>query len=339
MDLALSKEQMAVAEVFDSFFEKSQSVQRTRTAGTSGFDRQLWQAMCEMGAAGIAISEQDGGAGAGLVDAALVCEEVSRHIAPVPYVETCVAARVLAAAGQSELLDDVLSGSAIATFSPRAAIHGTWHFVPNGAIAAVVIGMVDDQLVVSRPAQPQPVLPNLADLPIADCRIGDGPHTVIAAGEAAATVFACARDEWRVLSAAALVGMAAGALKTAVTYVKERTQFGVPLGSFQSIAHHLADCHAALDGARMLSQEAAWAFDQSTTDASTLAAMAFYFAAQTAEQVTGWSLHFHGGYGFMLEYDVQLFYRRAKAWSLLHGDREAILDEVAERVFTPAGAL
>ncbi|MDT5259476.1 MAG: hypothetical protein QOD10_4556 [Mycobacterium sp.] len=339
MDLALSAEQAAVADVFDSFFEKSQSIQRARNAGATGFDRQLWQAMCEMGAAGIAVSEQHGGAGAGLIDTSLVCEEVGRHIAPVPYVETCVSARLLALAGQTELLAGVLSGSVIATFSPRAAVDGTWRFVPNGAVAAAVIGMIDHELVISMPAEPGAALPNLGDLPVADLPTGDGPHIVIAAGAVAGTVFGRAHDEWRVLSAAGLVGMAAGALRTAVSYVKERTQFGVPLGSFQSIAHHLADCQAALDGARMLCREAAWALDQSTTDSSTLAAMAFYFAAQTAEQVTGWSLHFHGGYGFMLEYDVQLFHRRAKAWSLLHGDREAVLDEVADRVFIPAGAL
>jgi alkylation response protein AidB-like acyl-CoA dehydrogenase len=336
MQLALSEEQIAVQEVFDSFFEKSQTVQLARTTQTPGFDAALWRAMCGMGAAGIAIAEDDGGAGAGLLDAVLVCEQVGRHIAPVPYADSCVAARLLASAGLSQPLTAVLSGSEVATVSLRGSVAGTWPLVPSGAIAQRVIGLHGERLIAVGPAEPPPSLPNLADLPVADWSVQRGAETVIATGQQAAAAFHLALDEWRVLTAAQLVGMAATALQIGVTYVNERTQFGVLLGSFQSIAHHLADCQAAVDGARLLCQEAAWALDQPTSDASTLAAMAFYFAAQTAESVARWSLHFHGGYGFMLEYDIQLFYRRAKALSLLHGDREAILDEVADRLFTQA---
>lgn len=334
MELALSEEQIAVQEVFDSLFEKSQTVRLARTADSPGFDARLWRSMCEMGAPGIAIAEEQGGEGAGLADVALVCEQVGRHIAPVPYVDSCVAARLLAAADQSEPLAAMLSGSAVTTLSLRAAVAGTWSLVPSGAIAQRVVGLVDDRLIMVGPAEPPPSPSNLADLPVADWSVERGATTVIATGEQATAAFHQSLDEWRVLTAAQLVGIAASALQIGVSYVKERTAFDVPLGSFQSIAHHLADCQAAVEGARLLYQEAAWALDQPTSDASALAVMAFYFAAQTAESVARWSLHFHGGYGFMLEYDIQLFYRRAKAIALLHGDREAVLDEVAERVFS-----
>ncbi|ORA11653.1 acyl-CoA dehydrogenase family protein [Mycobacterium arosiense] len=336
MELALSEEQIAVQEVFGSLFEKSKAIELARSADPPGFDVRLWRTMCEMGAPGIAIAEASGGAGAGLVDAALVCEQVGRHIAPVPYVDSWVAARLLASADLSQPLAEVLSGSVLTTLSLRAAQAGTWKMVPSGAVAQRVIGMTGDDLVVVGPAGPPPGLPNLADLPVADWSAEGAEITVIATGQAAAATYERARDEWRVLTSAQLVGIAAAALQIGVAYVKDRTQFGAPLGSFQSIAHHLADCQAAVDGARLLCQEAAWALDQRTPEAESLAAMAFYFSAQTAEAVARWSLHFHGGYGFMLEYDVQLFYRRAKALSLLDGDRQGVLDVVADRIFSQA---
>ena len=117
------------------------------------------------------------------------------------------------------------------------------------------------------------------------------------------------------LTAAALAGLARAALDLGVAYVKERHQFGVPIGSFQTIQHRLADLHTAVDGARLLALEAADALDDARDpDGPALAAMALEFCGQVAEDAAAASLHFHGGYGFMLEYDVQLYVRRAKAW-------------------------
>ncbi len=98
-------------------------------------------------------------------------------------------------------------------------------------------------------------------------------------------------------------------------YVTEREQFGVPIGSFQSLQHALADVSVALDGAQLLARKAAWARDAGGEDAPELAAMAFLFAAEHAQRTSERVLHFHGGYGFMEEYDIQLFYRRAKGWA------------------------
>ena len=93
----------------------------------------------------------------------------------------------------------------------------------------------------------------------------------------------------------------------------------MPIGSFQAIQHTLADVSVALDGAQLLVRKAAWALDTGNADAATLAAYAFLFAAEHAQRATERVLHFHGGYGFMQEYDIQLFYRRAKGWPLVLG--------------------
>jgi alkylation response protein AidB-like acyl-CoA dehydrogenase len=153
---------------------------------------------------------------------------------------------------------------------------------------------------------------------------------VLAQGIRAHRCYAVAKDEWLVLTASSLVGLARGALDLGVGYVTERRQFDRPIGSFQSVAHRLADAATRVDGARLLAQEAAYAGDQRTDSASTLASMAFAFAAETARAVTTEALHFHGGYGYMMEYDIQMYFRRAMALALLAGGVGASYQRVVE---------
>ena len=131
------------------------------------------------------------------------------------------------------------------------------------------------------------------------------------------TLYEHARSEWRALTGAALVGLGLGALGITREYVTERHQFGRAIGSFQAIQHTLADVAVALDGAQLLARKAAWAFDTDREDTDDLAAMALLFAAEHAQHAAERGLHFHGGYGFMQEYDIQLYYRRAKGWPLV----------------------
>jgi alkylation response protein AidB-like acyl-CoA dehydrogenase len=128
-----------------------------------------------------------------------------------------------------------------------------------------------------------------------------------------------------------------------------RYQFGVPIGSFQAVQHGLADLPALIDGARLLTHKAAWAGDEpgpgvcdvddcTITDFDSLAGMAFVFAAETATRATDRSLHFHGGYGFSEEYDIQLYYRRARGWALVLDDPSRECLRLADRLFGPVVA-
>ena len=144
-------------------------------------------------------------------------------------------------------------------------------------------------------------------------------------------------DEWRALTASALVGVGIGALAIGTTYVTERHQFGVPIGSFQAIQHALADVSVALDGAQLLARKAAWALDTERPDAVDLAAMALLFCAEHAQRATERALHFHGGYGFMQEYDIQLYYRRAKGWPLVLASPARECARLAARRYGPLG--
>jgi alkylation response protein AidB-like acyl-CoA dehydrogenase len=105
-------------------------------------------------------------------------------------------------------------------------------------------------------------------------------------------------------------------------YAAERRAFGGVIGGYQGVAHPLAEDATRLDGARLLAQKAAWALDTRDPRRRELAALAFAFASATADRVTYQAIHFHGGYGFMLEHDVQLFYRRARGWARVWGSAD-----------------
>jgi hypothetical protein len=236
-------------------------------------------------------------------------------------VEHTVAARLLERAGA--LRGEVADGRELATIAlPYSPV------VPAGAIADVVVGVAGGSLVALRHEPPGFAGDNHAAMPIAE-RPLEG-----AASIGPADLFAPAVDEWRILTAGALVGLAAQALDLGVAYAKERHQFGVPIGSFQALQHLLADLPGMIDGARLLTHRAAAAADADGTSWETarLAAMAFLFATETAHTATHRSLHVHGGYGYTLEYDIQLYHRRARGWPL-------VLDDPAREYQRLAGLL
>ena len=202
--------------------------------------------------------------------------------------------------------------------------------VPGGAVADAVIGLHGDRLVVAEAEVPPPHVPNLASAPLAWWDLADG--ATLMTGDAAAQSFARAEQEWRVLSAAALVGLGQTALDLGAEYAKERFAFGVAIGSFQSVAHPLADVLIGLESARRLTHKAAWFLDHEVDHVGPLASMAFVHAAEVAERAGSVGVHTQGGFGFTLESDVQLFYRRAKGWALVGGDRREELQRIADGV-------
>jgi alkylation response protein AidB-like acyl-CoA dehydrogenase len=259
MNLGLSEDQLAIEEAFTRLFVKECPPSVPRAAEPLGFDRGLWDRLVDMGAPGMGVADASGGGGATLSDLVVVAETVGRAIAPVPLIEHMVAARV-------HPVDDVVEGASIATVSLRPArSDGTWRLVPAGAIADVVIGVDGDELVAVRSAAPGHGPRNHAAAPLADRSARAGERTVL--GPAAG--FARALDEWKTLTAAALVGISVEALQLGRDYAMSRYQFGVPIGSFQAVQHGLADLPALIDGARLLNHKAAWAGDRPTPGMST----------------------------------------------------------------------
>jgi alkylation response protein AidB-like acyl-CoA dehydrogenase len=330
VDLELTDEQQSIVEVFGALADRWAPPAGLREHEALGFDAKVWEQLVATGAPGMALAESDGGGGATLLDLALAVEALGARLTPAPLVEHAVTARLLARAGA--LTPGVVDGSTVATIALRPAANGVARVVPAGAVAGTVVALDGDRLVCLSGDAPGVATPNLGDLPLADRDLtGAGTETIVlATGADAGALHDLAVHEWRALTAAALVGLAASALEVARSYVLERDQFDVPIGSFQSIQHSLADAKVGIDGAQLLSYKANWAFVEQPARAAELATMALLFAAEQARVTSERGLHFHGGYGVMVEYDIQLFYRRAKGWALVLGNPRNELHHLAD---------
>lgn len=340
VDLGLSDDQEQLVATLERLCRNEATPERVRDAEPGGFDDRLWSALTALGFPGMGAPEALGGGGAGVLDLALACEVLGGALAPVPFVEHAVAARALARVlpEGDPILDAVIAGERIATVAPVPAAGATARAVPAAGVAEVVVALDGDALVLVERDAAGAVTPNLGASPVAPVSLDGAGRRVLREGEVATRTWRPLLDEWRVLTAAALTGLGAQALSLGVEYAKTRQQFGVPIGSFQAIAHALADAATAIDGARLLAREAAWAADEEPVQRTALAAMAFAFCSRAAQQAAGVSLHTHGGYGFMLEYDIQLAYRRAKGWALMGGDPRRGLHDLADALFGPAVA-
>jgi len=332
VDLKLTEAQEQISSVFGSFFDKESPTDNVRAAEATGFDAELWAKTLELGVLDIAAAIGRHDPDVSLLDATLVAEQFGRALAPIPLVEAMVAAAVLEECGAA-----VDAGSKVVTFSPRPARNGVVRNLEFAPVADAIVVRHGDELVLIDEPSVGTARRNLGSLPMAELRL-DRPGTVLATGDDAERLFTTATDRWRVLYASALTGLAARALEIGVEYAKERWQFGVPIGAFQSLAHRFADVSTAMEGSRLLVQYAAWSADEALPKSGLLAAMAYVFAAESAMDVSAHSLHVHGGYGFMMEYDIQLYLRRARAWSLLLGDTQLQYAEVADRKYGKAGA-
>ena len=164
-----------------------------------------------------------------------------------------------------------------------------------------------------------------------DARLG-GPDSPAGTGW---TAWDSVMHAGAILAAAQAVGGATYALDITVDYAKARHQFGKALAEFQAISHYLADARTALDGARLLVCEAAWAHSTGRP-VDRLAPMAKLFACRTYRDITAMSQQVFGGIGFTLEYDIQLYFRRAKQLQLSWWDTAACEDRIADAVLGSA---
>lgn len=337
MDLTLSDEQRQLVDSFSALYARESTSERVRAAEPLGFDAGLWAALRDTGVIEMAVAEDAGGWDASVLELALLAEQHGRAIGSAPVIEGQVAARLLAHCGAvgAELLAAALSGDQLITFAPRRGTRTELTLVPAGAVADAVVGLVGDRLMASPISEPT-VIGNLGTLPLADVTV-DGDAVVLAEGPGAADLYSGALDLWLTLTAAALAGVAARAVEVGVQYAKDRHAFGTAIGSFQAVSHPLADSATAADGARLLALKAASAFAEEPERATELSAMAFAFAAETARDATRRSLHFHGGYGFGMEADIQLLYRRARGWTMVYGEPAVALDRVADARYGVVG--
>jgi alkylation response protein AidB-like acyl-CoA dehydrogenase len=335
VNLDFTDEQQVLRGTLREFFEKESPAAVVRAAEPLGFDASLWRKAAGLGLAAIAVPEDRGGGGSGFVELAIAAELLGQSLAPVPLIEAATASSLLASYAGRRVLEQVVAGELLATLALHPVAGEVARLVPAGAVADLVVVLRGEELLlVEQPAKPAAAIPNLGAMPLADCPIPAGA-VVLARGPEAVAAYRRAAAQWQLLTAAALVGIASRALEIGTGYVLQRRAFGVLIASFQTVQHRLADNATAIDGARLLAYEAAWAHDAGRPAAASLASMAFLFASETAFKTAADSLHFHGGYGYTLEYGIQLYFRRAKAWPLVAGDPRAGYARLAHRLYGP----
>jgi alkylation response protein AidB-like acyl-CoA dehydrogenase len=337
MNLHLTDEQQMLRETLSRLFAVESTPERIRAAEARGFDPKLWSALVESGVPAMRIPESSGGGGNSLLDALLAVEEAGRHLATVPLAEALVAGRLLAQIGDAARpwLERVLAGAPI-TLALLPALADQPQIVAGGADAEMILVLDGDAIVLIELGDIETVA-NLGSSSL--CRLmltgstAAGERHRLIAGASAGEMFQAAVEEWKLLTAAMLVGLARQSLEMAAAYSRERQAFGRAIGSYQGIAHPLADAITEVEGAQLLVWRAAWAIGLGRSDGAALISMAYWWATQCTARAVARALHTYGGYGVSSEYDIQLYYRRGKARALLAGDPRRELRRVAERLW------
>ena len=335
MNFDLTEEQEMVRETFARFLDENSSSVRVRTAMPCGFDAEMWRGLAELGAIAMRVPEAAGGMGMGLFEAALLMEEAGRTLASGPLAEALVAARLLGQLGGDEaLLGRVLSGDAVVSIALRDIAEQPVQWVAGGLVAEAIIARSgSDVVLVAVPESARHVEENLASTPIAEIDFAGLTKTTLASGPDALTTFAAAIEEWKLLIAAALSGLAREALRLAAAYAGERKAFGVFIGTFQAISHPMADLICDIDGGKFLVWKAIRGIADGDKEAAATVSLAAWWNADAAARTCTQALHTFGGYGLTTEYDIHLYNLRAKAWPLVLGDPQELLSEAGRRLY------
>lgn len=328
MKLGIPDDSIPVQEMFEGFFAAESTPARVRAAEPLGFDAALWRELVSVEAPFMRLSTEAGGGGMGLFDACLVMNEAGRRLASAPLAEVLVALRILGEVGgdvAAQWIAKVRDEQAVIAFALHQAKTGSAQLVPGGAVAAGIITFDGKELAIEAPAQAPAAPATLGGNAVGVFEPGKGTRQLLASGDAAARLWASGVEEWKLLTAAALIGLTKEALQMAAAYACERIAFGVPIGTNQGIAHPLANDVMDADGAGLLLwwtlREIADGKPGAAADISTL----FWWASRTATTSVAHALHTFGGYGLSNEYDIQLYHRRAKNWAIALGDPRAEL--------------
>jgi alkylation response protein AidB-like acyl-CoA dehydrogenase len=285
-------------------------------AGTT--DKALWTELSELGWPGIALGEDHGGQGLGRIELSILCEELGRSLAPVPFLPSVMAGTLIEQAGsqaqQERWLPGLASGETVGALGEL--VGGAAELV-IGAPEAQVIVLIEDgrtaRVLAAEEAEVEPIAS--IDSTRSTARVS-APED---AGEALEGDVAAGVDRALVAVSSELVGVSDRALEMTVAYVKERRQFGVSVGSYQAVSHRCAQMLLDTEKARSTAAFAAWTADADPERLPEAAAMAKAAASDAGREVTSSAIQAHGGIGFTWEADVHWLYKRAQLDAALLG--------------------
>ena len=310
-----------------------------RIDGDQQYDPGLWRTLAaEVGCAGLPVPLERGGAGAGWREAAVVAEECGRAVAPVPYLGCGQATAALLACDDTELLRRLSAGEVVATLAaplstplgaaPATGVRALAETL-TGTVASVLDALPADVLLVpadgdlwqvaAADARITPVVSLDQTRPLADISFDAAPATRLAGGARAARAWTAARTAGAVLLAGEQLGLAEWCLDTTVAYVKQRHQFGRPVGSFQAVKHRLAQLWVRLTQARAVARYAADCLATGDPDTTVAAHLAQAHCSEAAVRAAEECVQLHGGIGFTWEHPAHLYLKRAKSDAIAFG--------------------
>ena len=325
----------------------------------NGYSAELWGEMAKLGWLGLPFPEEQGGAGLGLVELALVLEEMGRVAYPGPFFETVVLgglgimlggtpaqkdkwltaiaagkARATAALLEEHLDWDPTSTAATAARSGAGwTLSGLKRFVPWAHVADVVLVparspeglslfLVDPKAsgVTLKPMVGIDLVSRWSEMRLD--KVAVGADALLGQGGTAGPLLESLLRRAAVMSSAEMLGAARRCLDMSVEYAKVREQFGQPIGSFQAIRHRCAEMLLEVENAHAAVYYAAWALTAGAEDAAIASSICKAYVSEAARKVCGDAIQVHGGIGFTWEYDLHLYMKRAKALEPLYGDAE-----------------
>jgi alkylation response protein AidB-like acyl-CoA dehydrogenase len=336
MDFDFTDDQRDIKKTARDLLAARMTPERLREHGDARrADDALWAELRELGWPGIAIAEEHGGQDLGGVELAILLEELGYVVAPVPFLGTVSAAAVISEAGSGEQkaawLPKLASGEA--TGALGLARDGVADLVADAPTADVIVLVEDGAARLLTADQADVEVLETVDPTRGYARVrGDGEALP---GDPTAGV-----DRATVAVSAEIVGLCQRALDMTLDYVKERKQFGTPVGAFQAVAHRCAEMLLQTETARSATLFAAWAANADVDRLPEAAALAKAAASDAGREVTASAIQAHGGIGFTWEADVHWLYKRAQLDAQLLGGARAhrakIARLLASRVAAPA---
>ncbi|MCH7598862.1 MAG: acyl-CoA/acyl-ACP dehydrogenase [Myxococcales bacterium] len=368
MNLDFTEEQDMLRETVRGVCDElaSPEVVRAMEDDPKGYPDDLWKQFAELGLTGIIIPEQYGGSDMGMMEAAITYEELGSRLCPSPHFHSAIlSAKILLASGsedqKSEWLPKIASGDSILIpawlepqngFGPkgvqvRAQASGDGFTISGTKLHVHFASEADRLLVLARTGDAEEdvsiflVDPSAKGVSLIQLKSlsSDTQYRVdfdgveVSQGDIVGNwaSFNATMYEGVILLAALAVGGSGRALELTVEFAQQREQFGKPIAAFQAISHYLADASTNLAGARTLMYEAAWASGAGKPIAR-LAPMAKMFACQTYRDLTAMAEQVFGGVGFTVEYDIQLYFRRAKQLQISWWDTSYLEELIASEM-------
>jgi alkylation response protein AidB-like acyl-CoA dehydrogenase len=327
MNFDLNDEQQEIKRTAHEFLAARFKPEKVRElSDADSYDDALWQEISELGWPGIAISEEDGGQGLGMIELAVLLEESGYACAPSPLLGTAGAALVISAAGsdeqRSEWLPKLATGEATGAFGGFADGKSTLFCdLPR----ADVVVTFDGEGALLAPASEVEFEPFKAiDSTRSYGIVSD------AAGERLPGDVDAGRDRLAIAIAAELTGIAQRTLEMATDYARERQQFGRPIGAYQGVSHRIAAMLLATEESRSLTYYAAWTADAEPESLPMAAAMVGARSADAGWEVPASALQVLGGIGFTWEHDLQFWLKRGRVAGRMLGTPRDHRERVAE---------